>query len=45
MQDSLLEIEECKDLKQELSGGTILSATIPTATAAHGWLSVLHGAC
>jgi len=35
MQDSLLEIEECKDyvyLKQKLSGGSILSATIPAAT-------------
>ena len=36
MQDSLLEIKECKDtyvyLKHKLSGGSILSATIPAVT-------------
>ena len=31
-------------LKRKLSGGSILSATIPAVTA-HGLLSVLHGAC
>ena len=32
-------------LKRKLSGGSILSATIPAAHTAHGLLSGLHGAC